>query len=231
MLEVNGIHTFYGDSHVLQGISLRVEEGEVVCLLGRNGAGKSTTIKSIMGIVPPKGGSITFMGKEITGLAPYKIVRMGIAYVPEDRRVFPELSVEENLEVAFRAAGRKGEWSPETALQRFPMLERLKDRKAGNLSGGEQQLLVIARALVTNPRVLLLDEPCEGLAPVIVEELEGVIQEIKEHVTILLAEQNAAFALKVSHRGYVIEKGRIMFSGTSQELLSNREVQSRYLAM
>ncbi len=231
MLEVKEIHTYYGDSHVLQGVSLEVKKGEVVCLLGRNGAGKSTTMKSIMGLVPPRRGHIFFMGEETTGLPPYRMVKKGMAYVPEDRRVFPDLTVEENLEVAHIAARRKGMWSVEGILEVFPMLDRLRHRKAGHLSGGEQQLLVIARALMANPSMLLLDEPCEGLAPIIVEELEKVILEIRQEVTILLAEQNAPFALRVSHRGYVIEKGQIKFQGTTQELLANEEVQSRYLAL
>jgi len=231
MLKVEDIHTFYGDSHVLQGISLEVKEKEVVCLLGRNGAGKSTTMKSIMGIVPPKKGRILFMGKETTGLPPYRMVKLGMAYVPEDRRVFAELTVEENLEVAHRASGRKGIWDMKSIFKKFPLLDKLRKRKAGNLSGGEQQLLVIARALITNPQMLLLDEPCEGLAPVVVKELEKVIMEIRESVTILLAEQNAPFALKVSHRGYVIEKGQIKYSGTTRELIENEEIQKRYLAI
>jgi branched-chain amino acid transport system ATP-binding protein len=231
MLEVKDIHTYYGDSHVLQGVSLEVHRGEVVCLLGRNGAGKSTTMKSIMGLVPPRQGHIYFLGEETTGLAPYRMVKKGMAYVPEDRRVFPDLTVEENLEVAHIAAGREGRWTVKGILEIFPMLDRLRHRKAGHLSGGEQQLLVIARALMANPSMLLLDEPCEGLAPIIVEELEKVILEIRQEVTILLAEQNAPFALRVSHRGYVIEKGQIKFQGTREELLANEEVQTRYLAL
>jgi branched-chain amino acid transport system ATP-binding protein len=188
-------------------------------------------MKSIMGIVVPREGGIYFKGEETTGLPPYRMVAKGVAYVPEDRRVFANLTVYENLEVAYRAAKRGGRWSPGVALERFEMLRRLRDRRAGNLSGGEQQLLVIARALMANPEMLLLDEPCEGLAPVIVEELEGVIKEIGSEVTILLAEQNASFALRVSHRGYVIEKGEVKFEGTREELLSNEEVQKRYLAL
>ncbi len=231
MLEVVEIHTYYGDSHVLQGVSLGVHPGEVVCLLGRNGAGKSTTIKSIMGVVPPREGKVLFNGEETTGLPPYRMVARGMAYVPEDRRVFASLTVEENLEVAYSAAGREGCWNPKVAIERFEMLNRLRNRKAGNLSGGEQQLLVIVRALMANPQMLLLDEPCEGLAPVIVEMLEEMIREISNNVTILLAEQNSTFALKVAQRGYVIEKGEIRFHGSSEELLSNQEIQKRYLAL
>ncbi len=231
MLEVREIHTYYGDSHVLQGVSFEVNKGEVVCLLGRNGAGKTTTMRSVMGVVPPREGKITFLGEETTGLPPYRMVKKGMAYVPEDRRVFPDLTVEENLEVAYIAARREGRWNVEVILELFPMLNRLRNRKAGHLSGGEQQLMVIARALMANPAMLILDEPCEGLAPIIVEELEGVIMEIRQEVTILLAEQNAPFALRVSHRGYVIEKGRIKFHGTTKELMENQEIQSRYLAL
>ncbi len=231
MLDVKNIHSYYGESHVLQGLSLEVSKGEIVCLLGRNGAGKSTTMKSIMGIVVPREGSVLFKGKDVTKLPPHKKARMGIAYVPEDRRVFPELTVEENLEVAYHAAKRERKWDPKSVFEAFPILKKLKERKAGNLSGGEQQVLVIARALVTNPELVLLDEPCEGLAPVIVEELERIIKGLKGEVTILLAEQNARFALSVSDRGYVIEKGKMVFSGSSHELASNEEVQKRYLAV
>ncbi len=231
MLNVKEIHSYYGESHVIQGLSLRVDRGEIVCLLGRNGAGKSTTMKSIMGIVVPREGSVLFKGKDVTKLPLHKKARMGIAYVPEDRRVFSELTVEENLEVAYHAVRREGKWDLKSVFEAFPVLKKLRNRKAGNLSGGEQQILVIARALITNPELILLDEPCEGLAPVIVEELEKIIKELKGGVTILLAEQNTRFALSVSDRGYVIEKGRVVFSGSSQELTSNEEVQKRYLAV
>jgi branched-chain amino acid transport system ATP-binding protein len=231
MLKVEDIHTYYGDSHVLQGISFEVEKGEVVCLLGRNGAGKSTTMKSVMGLVLPKAGRVTFREEDVTRMAPYYRVWRGMAYVPEDRRVFPDLTVEENLEVAHVASKREGLWTIGGILEVFPSLSRLRKRRAGNLSGGEQQLMVIARALLANPHMLLLDEPCEGLAPVIVEELERVILEIRREVTILMAEQNASFALKVSQRGYVIEKGQIKFHGTKEELLSNEEIKNRYLAL
>ncbi len=232
ILEVDTIHTFYGDSHVLQGVSLEIRENESVCLLGRNGAGKTTTMKSIMGFTPPKTGKIVFMGKTISGLSPYEIVRKGIGYVPEDRRIFADLTVRENLEVAFR--GKKGvvsRWNMSTLLDLFPLLEKLLDRKGGKLSGGEQQLLAIARALAGNPEILLLDEPCEGLAPVIVEQLEMFILKIKKELPVLIAEQNARFALEVSDRGYVIEKGRIKVAGTTKSLLNDREIQQRYLAV
>jgi len=232
MLEVEKIHTYYGDSHVLQGVSLYIGSNESVCLLGRNGAGKSTTIKSIMGFVPPREGKITFKGEEIAGFPPFKIVLRGIGYVPEDRRIFPELTVIENLEVAFRK--RKGasmKWDMDTILDMFPLLRNLFDREGGKLSGGEQQLLAIARSLIGNPSLLLLDEPCEGLAPVIVEHLNETILALKKEIPILIAEQNAHFALGVSSRGYVIEKGKIKYEGNTRELMANKEIQQRYLAV
>ena len=226
------MHAYYGDSHVLQGVDLALDTGEIACLLGRNGAGKTTTMKSIVGYVPPARGRVVFQGQDIAGRPVYENVRRGIGYVPEDRRIFPGLTVEENLEVAALPLrpGREP-WTFERVFDTFPLLARLRRRKGGELSGGEQQLLAIARALVGNPRVLLLDEPCEGLAPVIVEELGEVIASLKAEVPILLAEQNARFALGIADRGYVIEKGRVVFQGTRQELLDNREVQERYLAV
>ncbi len=226
------MHAYYGDSHVLQGVDLALAQGEIVCLLGRNGAGKTTTMKSIVGYVPPARGRVVFDGADIAGRPVYENVRRGIGYVPEDRRIFPGLTVEENLEVAALPPrpGREP-WTFDRVFATFPLLARLRRRKGGELSGGEQQLLAIARALVGNPRVLLLDEPCEGLAPVIVEELGGVIASLKAEVPILLAEQNARFALGIADRGYIIEKGRVVFRGTRQELLDNREVQERYLAV
>jgi len=232
MLKVNDIHVYYGDSHVLQGISLEVRPGEIVCLLGRNGAGKSTTMRGIAGVNTPRSGQVIFRGKDVCGQPVYKIARNGLAFVPEDRRIFSRLTVEENLEVAILPprSGRTP-WTIDRVFQVLPFLARLKDRKGGNLSGGEQQLLAIARALVGNPLLLLLDEPCEGLAPIIVEELGEVIVSIKSETPILLAEQNARFALSISDRGYVIDKGVIRYEGTRKELLSNTEVQSRYLSV
>ncbi len=232
MLQLEAVHAYYGDSHVLQGVSLAVEQGEIVCLLGRNGAGKSTTMKAVVGVVPPRRGSVRFLGEEISGKPVYSIVRKGLAFVPEDRRIFAGLTVTENLEVALLPPRPRLEpWTIERLFQVFPLLDRLRDRKGGNLSGGEQQMLAIARALAGNPTLLLLDEPCEGLAPVIVEELARVIVEIKNTIPVLLAEQNALFALSISDRGYVIDKGIIRYEGTRQELLSNTEIQSRYLSV
>jgi len=232
MLRVADIHVYYGDSHVLQGVSLDVHEGEIVALLGRNGAGKSTTMKGIVGVNPPKSGQVIFNGEDIAGRPVYETVRKGIAFVPEDRRIFPGLTVRENLEVAVLPP-RQGHtaWTIERVNDVFPLLHRLKNRKGGNLSGGEQQMLAIARALVGNPTLLLLDEPCEGLAPVIVEELGRIISGIKSDIPVLLSEQNAFFALSIADRGYVIDKGVIRYEGSRQDLITNTEVQSRYLSV
>jgi len=232
MLQVSDIQVYYGDSHVLQGVSLEVGSGEIVCLLGRNGAGKTTTLRGIMGVSPPKAGRISFKGEDITHLPVYEKTRKAMAFVPEDRRIFSGLTVDENLEVAMLPS-RSGQtpWDPDRIYRTFPLLARLKTRKGGNLSGGEQQMLAIARALAGNPLMLLLDEPCEGLAPVIVEELARVIAGLKSDMPILLAEQNARFALSIADRGYVIDKGIIRYAGTGADLLSNEEVQSRYLSV
>ncbi len=230
MLGLDEIHTFYGQSHILSGISLNVDNGEVVCLLGRNGAGKSTTLKSIIGITPPRLGSIKFKGHDIVGYRPFKIARMGIGYVPEDRRVFPNLTVFDNLEMGSQGiAGKK--WTTERVFAIFPQLKELQNSKGMELSGGEQQMLTIARTLMGNPELMLLDEPSEGLAPLIVKELRRLIKEIKIDMTILLAEQNAKFAIDLSDRGYIIEKGKIWFHGSIDELKDNEEIKEKYLAV
>lgn len=230
MLEVKDIHTFYGLSHVLFGVSLAVGQGEIVCLLGRNGAGKSTIIKSIMGIVPPKQGFISYRGKDIKGLPPYRIARLGLGYVPDDRRVFADLTVGENLEISQRSGITKTEWTKETVYEFFPALAHIEGRKAGLLSGGEQQMLTIARALVTNPDLLLLDEPTEGLAPLIVRTLMERILALKaKGLTILLAEQNQKAALELSDRGYIIDNGVIRFQGSIKELRDNESIRKKYL--
>jgi branched-chain amino acid transport system ATP-binding protein len=232
MLSVEDIHVYYGDSHVLQGMSLTLNEGEIVCLLGRNGAGKTTTLRGIVGFAPPKRGRVIFGGDTISGRPVFENVRRGIGYVPEDRRIFSALTVEENLEVAALPPrpGREP-WTRDRIFEIFPLLADLRHRRGGDMSGGEQQMLAVARALAGNPRLLLLDEPCEGLAPVIVEKLGTIIADLAGQIPILLAEQNAVFALAVADRGYVVEKGRIQFSGDRDELRNNREVQDRYLAV
>ncbi len=227
MLVVNGIDTYYGLSHILFGVSITVNRGEVVGLLGRNGAGKSTTMRSIMGLTPPKEGSISFNNEDITGRKPYQLFRKGIAYVPDDRRVFADLSVDDNLEIVFR--GGPG-WDKERVYGLFPALGDIKTRRAGNLSGGEQQMLTIARGLMGGPKLLLLDEPTEGLAPLIVRELEGQILKLRDAgISILLSEQNVRSALKMISRAYVIDNGRIRFEGTVEELEADVEVKKKYL--
>ena len=230
MLKVDNIHTYYDDSYILQGVDLEVNAGEIVCLLGRNGAGKSTTMKSIMGYNHPRQGSIHFLDNDISKQPVYKNVRLGLGYVPEDRRIFSDLTVQENFEVAFNDK-TETRWAIDDLFDTFPLLDKFRHRKGGELSGGEQQMVAIARALAGQPKLLLLDEPCEGLAPVIVEQLGDIIVKLKEHFPILLAEQNAHFALEISDRGYVIDKGVIRFSGSKQELQENDEIKKRYLSV
>ena len=232
LLEVDGIHTAYGSSRVLFGISLDIKPGECVCLLGRNGVGKTTTIRSIMGLTPPSQGHVRFKGEDITGSPPYRLARRGIGYVPEDRRIFAELTVWENLDVAARSADRSGRWTVETVMELFPKLAELRDRMGGVLSGGEQQMLTIARTLMGNPELLLLDEPSEGLAPVIVENLLVQVRRLKgEGLTILLAEQGIDFSLSVADRVYVLEKGAVRFSGQAAELRDDAELRNKLLAL
>jgi branched-chain amino acid transport system ATP-binding protein len=227
MLDVTRIHTYYGLSHILFDVSLRVSKGEVVGLLGRNGAGKSTTMKSIMGLTPPKQGSITFNGEETTGKKPFVLFRKGVGYVPDDRRVFADLSVDDNLEIVH---SRMPQWNKDRVYAVFPALGEIRTRRAGNLSGGEQQMLTIARALMGGPDLLLLDEPTEGLAPLIVRDLEQQILKLKETgISILLSEQNIRSALKMIDRAYVIDNGRIRFEGTVIELEADAEVKRKYL--
>jgi branched-chain amino acid transport system ATP-binding protein len=230
MLEVMGIHTFYGLSHILFGVSLRVEPKEVVCLLGRNGAGKTTTMKSIIGLTPPKQGKVKFRGEEITGKEPYLLARKGIGYVPDDRRVFADLTVEENLEIAERKTTGGERWDRERVYGLFPALKNIESRRGGCLSGGEQKMLAIARALMGNPEFLLLDEPFEGLAPVLVHVLEGQIGKLREvGLTVLIAEQNVRSTLRISDRGYIIDDGQIRYHGSIKELSENDEVRKKYL--
>ena len=230
MLEVEGIQTYYGLSHILFGVSLNVPKGEIVCLLGRNGAGKSTTMRSIMGLTPPRQGTIRFKGESIAGKKPYQLARKGIGYVPDNRRVFADLTVGDNLEISEMKAGYDTTWNKNTVYDFFPALKHIDSRKAGFLSGGEQQMLTIARALMTNPDFLLLDEPTEGLAPMIIETLEERIGKLRDTgLTVLLAEQNQKVALKLSNHGYIIDNGVIRYHGSIQDLRENEEVRKKYL--
>jgi branched-chain amino acid transport system ATP-binding protein len=230
IIEVKEIHTYYGTSHILFGISMEVEEGETVCLLGRNGAGKTTTLRSIIGLTPPRSGSIQFKGEEIVGEAPYIISRQGIGFVPEDRRIFPSLTVREQLEVA-RKPG-VGNWRVEKVYELFPHLRRLEKHMGNQLSGGEQQMLTIARTLMGNPELLLLDEPSEGLAPLVVDDLMEQIRKLKkEKIALLLSEMGLGFAIELSDRAYVIDKGQIQWSGTCSELKKDEELKGKYLAI
>jgi len=225
MLKVLGIHTYYGLSHILFDVSLEVKQAQVACLLGRNGAGKTTTLKSIMGLVPPRQGKVIFQNEDITGAQPYILVRKGIGYVPDDRRIFADLSVKDNLEIAARKRNGKEQWTLERVYELFPSLKAFSDRRGGLLSGGEQKMLAIGRALMTNPELLLLDEPTEGLAPLLVRNLRETIETLKSAgLTVLLAEQNVKFTLKLSDYGYIIDDGRICYQGTVQELISSEEV-------
>jgi branched-chain amino acid transport system ATP-binding protein len=233
MLEIASLDAYYGRAHILQGVSFAMNRGEVLALMGRNGAGKSTTMKAVMGLVPPAGGSVSFEGQRVDGREPFEIARMGIGYVPEDRRVFSELSVMENLSVAQRPARSDApHWTPERLFQLFPNLGRMRDRPGGAMSGGEQQMLTIARTLMGNPRLVLLDEPSEGLAPVIVEEMARTILALKgEGLTVLISEQNLHFAGNVADRAAIIEKGIIRFTGTMDELTANDAIRTQYLSV
>ena len=232
LLELDNIHTSYGLSRALFGISLTVDEGECVCLLGRNGVGKTTTMRSVMGLTPPRIGHVRFGGTDITGWAPYRVARAGIGFVPEDRRIFAELSVWENLDVARRAAARPGRWTIEAVFELFPVLERLRERQGGFLSGGEQQMLTVARTLMGNPELLLLDEPSEGLAPLVVDALLAKIGELKaQGLTILLAEQGVDFSLALADRVYVLEKGAVRFTGAAAALKSDRALVDQLISL
>jgi branched-chain amino acid transport system ATP-binding protein len=229
MLELKGIHTFYGLSHILFGVSLKVNQGEIVCVLGRNGAGKSTIMRSIMGLTPPKEGQVVFKGQDVAGMKPHLRARFGMGYVPDDRRVFADLTVGENLEIVARPGQGSG-WDKDRLYDFFPPLRAIDGRQAGYLSGGEQQMLTIARALMTNPDFLLLDEPTEGLAPLVVRMLAEQIASLKETgLTVLLAEQNQEVALSLSDRGYILDNGQIRFEGSIDELKANEEIRRKYL--
>ncbi len=258
ILEVDGLHAYYGLSHVLFGVTLRAEAGEVVALLGRNGAGKSTTLRSIMGLLPPHAGRVRFRGEEITGWPPHRVCRRGVGFVPEDRRIFPDLTVHENLEVG-RRRGRRSEfpnpptggdrggqggsgwapagrvaapveWTHDRIYEFFPILGERRHQKGGTLSGGEQQMLTIARTLVGNPEILLLDEPSEGLAPVVVRTLLDRLLTLKaQGQTILLSEQNLRFATRLADRAYILEQGHVRYEGTIAALVADEAVRRAYL--
>ncbi len=229
MLEIKEIHTYYGTSHILFGISLRVEKGEAVCLLGRNGAGKTTTFRSIIGLTPPRSGSIRFMGQEIVGKPPYEIAQMGIGFVPDDRRIFPDLTVRQNILIA-RREKEGATWNLDRIYQLFPKLKDLETHMGNQLSGGEQQMLTVARTLMTNPQLILLDEPGEGLAPLVVKAMGEQLGEIKKTgITMLICEHNVGLSMALSDRCYVMDKGTIRFQGTIDELKNNEEVRKKYL--
>ena len=233
ILKVDRIDTFYGQSHVLQGVSFSINEGEVVSLLGRNGVGKTTTLRSIMGLTPPRAGKILLRDVDIAGKPPFQIAQMGIGYMPDDRRIFPDLTLYENLELARRLSKKgKVEWTFEKVYNLFPVFTDLKERKGTQLSGGEQKMLAIGRALMKNPDLLLLDEPSEGLAPLIVQNLVEVIGRIQgEGVTILLADQNLKFCRKTSDRGYILEKGIVQYQGLMEEIWQNEDIVKKYLVV
>jgi branched-chain amino acid transport system ATP-binding protein len=232
MLEVDGIHTYYGESHTLHGVSLRIKEGQVVTLLGRNGMGKTTTIRSIIGFTPPRQGAIAFKGIDITHLPSHQIARLGIGLIPQGRHIFPSLSVEENLTVAARRSGRAGAYVLDKLYATFPILKERAKVKGTLLSGGEQQMLAIGRALMTNPDLLLMDEPSEGLAPIVVKEIAGIIRELKkEGISILLVEQNITLACTTADYAYVINKGVIVRELSPHDLICDEEVKAKYLGV
>lgn len=231
ILEVKEIHTYYGTSHVIFGLSLHMKQGEIVGLLGRNGAGKTTTLRSIIGITPPKTGTIAFMDQNIVGKPPYYISQRGIGFIPDNRRIFPDLTVRDNLDIAIRKR-KDGEnkWTLERIYELFPPLKELEKRKGQHLSGGEQQMLAIGRALMGNPTLLLMDEPTQGLAPMLVQHLSEQVSRLHEEgVAVLLSEQNVAFTSRLGNRVYIIDHGSIQFEGTSKELEENLEIKQKYL--
>ena len=232
ILAVHDVHAAYGISRVLFGISLDVAQAECVCLLGRNGVGKTTTMRAIMGLTPPSAGRVVWKGEDIAGWPPFRIARAGIGFVPEDRRIFADLTVRENLEVAAQAAGRPGRWTMASVFSLFPVLAQLATRQGGFLSGGEQQMLTIGRTLMSNPELLLLDEPSEGLAPLVTENLLEQIGRLKrEGLTILLAEQGVDFSLALADRVYVLEKGAVRYSGPAAELRGNPQLRDELLGL
>ncbi len=231
MLEVRDIHTYYGQSHVLHGVSMALDDGRIVAVVGRNGMGKTTLLRSVAGLTPPRQGSIIFHEREIVRLAPHVIARMGMGLVPQGRRIFPSLSVEENLRVAARGQG-EGPWTLEAIYGLFERLRERRDHRGAQLSGGEQQMLSIGRALMTNPACLLMDEPSEGLAPLLVDEVGGVLMDLKQRgLSVLLVEQNLALVLRVADAVHVLSKGQMVFSGTPEALMRDRDAIARHLAL
>jgi branched-chain amino acid transport system ATP-binding protein len=234
LLELRHVETHYGESHILFDVSLDVHRGEVVCLLGRNGAGKTTTIRSIMGLTPPRSGQVRFRDQDVTGLPPFRLARLGLGFVPEDRRVFPNLTVHENLEVARKTwgDGNRRAWTEERVFDLFPMLRERRNQLGGTLSGGQQQMLTIARTLMGDPEILLLDEPSEGLAPLVVEALREQLARLRASgLTLVLAEQNVRFVSEVGDRAYILEKGMVRYEGTMAEFLANEDARQAYLAV
>lgn len=234
MLELLDVHTYYGDSHILQGLSLEVAAGSVVALLGRNGVGKTTTIRSIIGFTPPRRGTVRFKGTDITGARPHRIVQLGIGLVPQGRRIFPSLTVKENLAIAARSGGGLGHgWDLSRVLSAFPLLAERLNVPGSALSGGELQMLAIARALMGNPELMLMDEASEGLAPLVLREIGRIIQQLKsdEGLSILLVEQNLRLALEVADYVYVMSKGKVVYESTPGELRDNEEIKAKYLGV
>ncbi len=232
MLELVDVHTFYGENHILNGISMKVKENSVVALLGRNGMGKTTIVRSVIGFTPPRSGRVRFKGREISGLPPYQICQMGLALAPQGRAIFPSLSVEENLTIGERSGKRNGGWSLERVYSLFPRLKERARNKGNLLSGGEQQMLCIGRALLTNPELLLMDEPSEGLAPMIVREIGELVLKLKSNgLSVLLVEQNLSLALGVCDYVYIVSKGEIVYQSTPDDLKNDKQKQNKYLGV
>jgi branched-chain amino acid transport system ATP-binding protein len=232
LLTVDKINTYYKEAHILFDLSLHVEDGECISLLGRNGAGKTTTLRSILGLTPARDGSVIFKGEDITSLPYYVTANRGIGLVPQGRRIFSNLSVEQNLRVGIRKDAPRKDWNLSRVYEYFPQLQKMRTRKGWNLSGGEQQMLAIARALIGNPDFILMDEPSEGLAPIIVQEVMEIVESLHQHdIVTLLVEQNAKMALKISQRCYVMSNGRVQYEGPSEEIRTNPELQKKLLGI
>ena len=232
ILEVRNIQTFYGESQALQGVTLQLEAGETVCILGRNGAGKSTTLKSIMGLTPPRSGEVIYDGKPVQGWPAHRIARAGIGYVPEDRRIFPGLTVRDNLDIAaYNRKDTAARWTVDGILDKYEMLGERAGQDGATLSGGQQQMLAVARSLMIQPRLLLLDEPNEGLAPVIVQQIGELIDDLSQTTTILFTDQSVRFALKHAQRAYILEKGQVVHEAASDELRKDQATQDRFLSV